>query len=799
MTHDTSSQTLRGVLVALVCLGLLTAGATAGVVAVPANADGEPLTTTAQSSTVQSESGAAQADPAPLDLSPAPFTGLNVTNDFLALYVKNESPETGTFTLQTEVDGENADLLYQGGYPGTSYLTVQVDGTNYTSADTFGASESMDPYVTQGPTAVDENTIVTEWTLPEGVVVTQTITLDGQLARFDVDVENTDDTAHDVKTRFLFDYQVAEQDGSPIWLEGQVVTNEVTFDDPAFDSWKTYDAVPEPNLVGQANTVTQPTRVQFVDWGLAVRMPYDYTTDPSNEFYNVSQQSGDSAGLLYYDLGTLDSGASTTVSTEYGVGEPGEGSETLNLVFADQSTDGTSVEIDSVFLPDGGFLGVYNESGSLVGTSALLPIGASENVTVPVSPTLADSQELTVIPYRDDGDGTPELGGDDAPYTVESEPVSESANVTVGSAPTADAGDDRTVEEDDTVELDGSGSSDPDGDSLSYAWQQTAGPDVGSLTDGDTATPEFEAPSVSDDTVVGFELTVTDPAGNSDTDTVNVTVEDDDDTEPPEPSADVTVADQTSDGTTVVVESVTMSEGGFVAIHDDSLFDGDALGSVVGVSEYLGPGTHENVEVTLFDVPGATFGDDSLPAGEQTLIAMPHFDSDGDETYDFVATGGDDDGPYLGDDGPVVDPAQVTVEAEEPETVYYQLDFVAGSAYEQLGPESGNDFYAEEDRLFRFAHGNSDEGITAKDTAWPSEELRECVTYGHINQNGDTASITFTVEDGCEETLTLAVYEKPGPGFDPGVTQTLVGSDSGTFGPGSYTLTVELPDGEASA
>jgi PKD repeat protein len=264
----------------------------------------------------------------------------------------------------------------------------------------------------------------------------------------------------------------------------------------------------------------------------------------------------------------------------------------------------------------------------------------------------------------------------------------------------------------------------------------------------------------------------------------------------------VTVADQTSDGTTVVVESVTMSEGGFVAIHDDSLFDGDALGSVVGVSEYLGPGTHENVEVTLFDVPGATFGDDSLPAGEQTLIAMPHFDSDGDETYDFVATGGDDDGPYLGDDGPVVDPAQVTVEEAEPETVYYQLDFVAGSAYEQLGPESGNDFYAdaEEDRLFRFAHGNSDEGITAKDTAWPSEDLRQCVEYGHITPNtdaGDTpdsASITFTVNESCADvTLSLAVYEKPGPGFDRNDTQTLTASDSGTFDAGTHTLTVPLP------
>jgi hypothetical protein len=595
-----------------------------------------------------------------------------------------------------------------------------------------------------------------------------------------------------VNARFLFDYQVDEQDGSPIWLEGEVVTNEVTFDDPAFDSWKTYDTVPEPNLVGQANATTQPTRVQFVDWGLAFSAPYDYTTDSGIEFYNVSQQSGDSAGLLYYELGTLAPGASSTVSTGYGVGEAGEGSETLNLVFENQSTDGTSVEIDSVFLPDGGFLGVYNESGALLGTSALLPVGASENVTVPVSPTLAESEELTVIPYRDtDGDGEPDVGAGDEPYTADDEPITEAATVTVGSPPVADAGENLTAEADDTVTLDGTDSSDPDGDSLTYQWTQTAGPSV-ELQNADGDSPQFEAPDVSDETVLTFELTVTDAAGNSDTDAVNVTVEADDEPAPPEPTADVTVENQTTDGTTVVVDSVTMSEGGFVAIHDSSLFDGNVIGSVIGVSDYLAPGTHEDVAITLYDVPGATFDVDRLPADEQ-LVAMPHLDTDGDEEYGFVATGGDVDGPYTADGGPVIDTAQLTVETAEPETVYYQIDFIGGEPYAELGPESGNDFYAEEDRLFRYAHGNSDEGVTDLGTAWPSAELRSCVDYQHISQDGDAASITFTVAEGCEETLSLAIYEKPGPGFDPSATQTLLDSDSGTFGPGTYTLTVELP------
>ena len=118
---------------------------------------------------------------------------------------------------------------------------------------------------------------------------------------------------------------------------------------------------------------------------------------------------------------------------------------------------------------------------------------------------------------------------------------------------------------------------------------------------------------------------------------------------------------QETDGTTVTVDAVFVPEGGFVTIHDSTLLEGDALGSVVGVSAYLEPGYYENVEVTLYgDVPGADFEQDRLTEDE-TLIAMPHLDSNGTETYDFLTANGSEDGPYTVDGEAVVEAGNVTV------------------------------------------------------------------------------------------------------------------------------------------
>ena len=78
----------------------------------------------------------------------------------------------------------------------------------------------------------------------------------------------------------------------------------------------------------------------------------------------------------------------------------------------------------------------------------------------------------------------------------------------------------RTTEK---VVLDGSTSSDADGERLTYAWTQTAGPTV-TLVDATTATPAFLVPDVKADTALTFSLVVSDGIGLSKTAPITVTV-----------------------------------------------------------------------------------------------------------------------------------------------------------------------------------------------------------------------------------------------------------------------------------
>jgi len=87
-------------------------------------------------------------------------------------------------------------------------------------------------------------------------------------------------------------------------------------------------------------------------------------------------------------------------------------------------------------------------------------------------------------------------------------------------APTADAGPDQVVDAGTAVMLDGRGSRDPNGDSLSFSWSQVEGPTVG-LAASDAAQASF-VPAVAG--VYRFRLVVTDGANESAPDEVQVVV-----------------------------------------------------------------------------------------------------------------------------------------------------------------------------------------------------------------------------------------------------------------------------------
>jgi hypothetical protein len=198
----------------------------------------------------------------------------------------------------------------------------------------------------------------------------------------------------------------------------------------------------------------------------------------------------------------------------------------------------------------------------------------------------------------------------------------------VNNDPISDAGSDKTLNENTAVTLNVSGSSDPDGDSLTYAWLQTGGPSV-ALTGDTTATPGLATPFVSPGGLdLTFELTVDDGYGGTNADSMVIHVQNAND--PPlvsaaEPSVSclwppnhkleeisILGVSDPEDNATITIDSVTQDE------PTNGLGDGDtptdaiinADGTVLLRAERSGKGNGRvyHIHFTAADLEGSASG-----------------------------------------------------------------------------------------------------------------------------------------------------------------------------------------------
>ncbi|HUR24702.1 MAG TPA: hypothetical protein VM327_01655 [Candidatus Thermoplasmatota archaeon] len=111
--------------------------------------------------------------------------------------------------------------------------------------------------------------------------------------------------------------------------------------------------------------------------------------------------------------------------------------------------------------------------------------------------------------------------------------------------------------------------------------------------------------------------------------------------------ADVDFVETSTGGHAIVVPRAVLPQAGFIALHDSTLLtDEDSFGSVIGVSKLLPAGTHVDILVELGPVPG---NDKAFTSNaNDTIIAMPHKDSNNNSVYDFITSQGADDGPFTG-------------------------------------------------------------------------------------------------------------------------------------------------------
>lgn len=252
---------------------------------------------------------------------------VTVSNGIYDVTVQNTGNDIGTYTVATGANNPNPDqnVLYGGAdqEPGTSYLTVR-DETN----DSDGMIEytsSSDSSITPSPgytqkdlddfnpvvTTVSPTQITTEWNVTnengaplfnilQSIMIVGT-TIQDSMVQVNTAIENVFTGNRTIGMRYLWDIQIADNDGAQIRTidpQGTWLNTETEWTSPTFGEWEATDDPTSPtfNIFGSNVNPAQaspPGELMVAEWDDAYDAAYGYTIDPT-------QVINDSAVLYYY-------------------------------------------------------------------------------------------------------------------------------------------------------------------------------------------------------------------------------------------------------------------------------------------------------------------------------------------------------------------------------------------------------------------------------------------------------------------------------------------------------------------
>ncbi|HHQ45527.1 MAG TPA: hypothetical protein ENN13_05295 [Candidatus Altiarchaeales archaeon] len=258
-------------------------------------------------------------------LAPAQQCSVDLKDEKGTVQLTVETCESiGSFSLGGLYENKWERLTYH--YPkpwAGTFITVHVDGKYYSTSTHPQNSILLDGYSDKKPYA-SGNSIITSWSLPEGIDVTQTITLLENQSIVDVKAENKDGQTHLIGVRIHVDTMLGTNDGAPIYVPGKgLQTSEVQYagNEINFKYWKAYNKPWDPTIVATSfinpfEEYTLPSKMIIANWKQSKNTAWDYNVNASMPV------TGDSAVILYYTPERVPAGGSFRIKSGYGSEKP---------------------------------------------------------------------------------------------------------------------------------------------------------------------------------------------------------------------------------------------------------------------------------------------------------------------------------------------------------------------------------------------------------------------------------------------------------------------------------------------